>query len=192
MSPRKRFIIFLTVLIGIVLLLMLIFGRGTNNNAKDTDKPAPVKPVVLTDYADTNSYVVLTVGGRVNGDDTHRQIRITVSPDNRQVDIIQGYGNNVIDSRSYPNNRSAYDTFIRSINRANFGTERKTSDTDDRGVCPTGQRYIYEVYEDNKQVSRTWAGSCTKGTSQAVSPLVLQLFRAQITDYGKFTNNVSL
>lgn len=192
MSPRKRFIIFLTLVIGIVLLLILIFGSGSKNNQKNTDKPAPVTPVVLTDYVDTDSYVVLTLDGRINGDDVHRKIRITVGPDSRQIDIIQGYGNNIIDTKSYLNNRRAYDAFIRSLNRLDFAKERKTSMTDDRGVCPTGQRFIYEVYNDNAQVSRTWAGSCTQGTSRANSALVNQLFRAQITDYSKFTSAVSL
>jgi len=192
MSPRKRLIIFATVVVGFVLLLVLIFGRGSGNNNQKTTKPVPNKPIVLTDYADKDSKVVLNVSGQINGDDIHREIRITVTRGNRRLEVIQGYQGNVIQTQNFVNNPDAYDTFIRALARINFGKERKTSQTDERGVCATGQRYIFEVYDNNDRISRTWSATCIKGTSLAAPALVLQLFRAQITDYAKLTQKVEL
>lgn len=192
MSPRRRLIIFLTIAVGLVLLLVLIFGIGGDNSQKKDDKPESSTPAVLSDYITPTSKMVLTTGGRINGDDIYREIRITIDSNSRELQVIQGYQNNVIQTNTFVNNMNAYDTFVRALERTGYGEVRKTSDTDERGVCATGQRYTFEVFDNSKNVSRTWAGTCTKGTSQARAPQVLQLFRAQITDYGKLTNNIDL
>jgi len=190
MSPRKRLIIFLTIAIGLILFLALIFGVGGKSDQKKTDKPVSSTPSALTDYITPNSKMVLTTAGRINGDDIYREIRITVDSNTRELQVIQGYQNNVIQTNTFVNNISAYDSFVHALERTGFGKVRKTSDTEEKGVCATGQRYTFEVINDAKNVSRTWAGSCTKGTSAARAPQVLQLFQAQITGYGKLTNNV--
>ncbi|MCX6727447.1 MAG: hypothetical protein NTX11_01375 [Candidatus Saccharibacteria bacterium] len=193
MSPRKRFVIFLTAVVGFILILFLIFGKGSSNTPKKTDtKKTNNTPSSLVDYIDRDSKVILTVSGRINGDDVHRQIRITVSPTDRVAEVIQGYQNNVIKTQNITNNRQAYDQFMRALARTGFSKERKSSLKDERGICPTGQRYVYEIIDNNDQVSRTWAGQCNAGNSLGNAPLILQLFRNQITDYGKFVNGVNL
>lgn len=193
MSPRKRFVIFLTAVVGFILILFLIFGRGSSNTPKNTDtKKADNTPTTLVDYIDRDSKVILTVSGRINGDDVHRQIRITVSPDDRVAEVIQGYQNNVIKTQKTTNNRQAYDQFMRALARSGFSKERNSNIKDERGICPTAQRYVYEIIDNNDQVSRTWAAQCNKGNSMGNAPLILQLFRNQITDYGKFVNGVNL
>lgn len=193
MSPRRRLIIFLTISIGLVLLLVLIFGIGdSNKNSTSSSKPAKNTPAVLTDYITPESKMVLTIDGTINGDDIHRSIRITVDHNDRELEVIQGYQNNVIQRNTFVNNMSAYDSFVHALGRTGFGKVRKTSDTDIRGVCATGQRYTFEVYDDGKNVSRTWSATCTKGTSMAMAPQVLALFKAQITGYGELTKTVNL
>ena len=192
MSPRRRLIIFLTIAVGLVLLLVLIFGIGGDNNQKKTDKPAANTPAVLTDYITPDSKMVLTIDGSINGDDIHRSIRITVDHNDRELEVIQGYQNNVIQRNTFINNMNAYDSFVHALQRTGFGKVRKTNDTDIRGVCATGQRYTFEVYDDGKNVSRTWSATCTKGTSMAMAPQVLALFKAQITGYGELTKTVNL
>lgn len=192
MSPRRRLIIFLTIAVGLVLLLVLIFGIGGDNSQKKTDKPAANTPAVLTDYITPDSKMVLTIDGTINGDDIHRSIRITVDHNDRELEVIQGYQNNVIQRNTFINNMNAYDSFVHALQRTGFGKVRKTNDTDIRGVCATGQRYTFEVYDDGKNVSRTWSATCTKGTSMAMAPQVLALFKAQITGYGELTKTVNL
>lgn len=191
MSPRRRLIIFLTIAVGLVLLLVLIFGIGGNNGQKKTDKPTPSTPAVLTDYITPDSKMVLTTAGKINGDDIYREVRISVDSNSRELQVIQGYQNNVIQTNTFSNNMSAYESFVYALERTGFGKVRKTSQTEERGACATGQRYTFEVYDKGKNVSRTWAGTCSKGTSMAQSPQVLNLFKAQITGYGKLTNDVN-
>ena len=87
---------------------------------------------------------------------------------------------------------SAYDSFLHALERTGYGKVRKTSDTEERGACATGQRYTFDVINKGKNVSQTWAGTCTRGTSLARAPEVLQLFRAQITGYNTLTNSVNM
>lgn len=192
MSPRRRLIIFLTIAIGLVLLLVLIFGTGSNKKQTKTEKTATNKTAVLSDYITSDSKMVLTVSGKINGDDIHRSIRISVDSNDRELEVIQGYQGNVIQRQSFVNNMSAYDSFLHALERTGYGKVRKTSDTEERGACATGQRYTFDVINKGKNVSQTWAGTCTRGTSLARAPEVLQLFRAQITGYNTLTNSVNM
>jgi len=187
MTPRRRAIIFITAAVGIILLLILFFGRGGSK-----PKAPEAKPVVLTDYIERDSRMSLTVGGRIIGDDEHRSIRITVGRGSRQMEVIQGYQNNVIQTHRFDNNQAAYDVFVRALAKTGFGRDRKATQPDERGVCPDSQRYIFEVIDNNDVVSRTWTAGCVKGTSPANFTSVQTLFRNQITDYAKLARDVRL
>ncbi len=195
-SGRRRFIVFMTVIVGIILLIMLITRIGSNKSSTPktaSKKPAVVKPISVTDYAQKDSKVVLTIDGKINGDDQHRAIRITVSPDFRVAEIIQGYENKVIKTQTDLNNRTAYTDFIYAINRYGFSKERKTASPDDRGACPLGNRYIYEIYDDGNSVMRRWAASCGGIGTSAGSPSQLNdLFQKQVNEYFKFVTGIQL
>ena len=194
MSGKKRIVIFLTVIVGIVLLVMLISRLGSGSKTSTPKSTAPVvKAVNVTDFAKTNSKVVLTIDGRINGDDVHRAVRITVGRDFRTAEVIQGYENKVIKTQTNANNQTAYTDFIYAISRYGFSKERKTTQPDDRGVCPLGQRYIYEIYDGENQVMRRWSASCGSVGTSAISPAQANdLFQKQVTDYFKFVSGVQL
>lgn len=193
MNSRKQIIVFLTFAVGIVLLLVLVFGHGSKKGTTTAKKGPTDKSITLTDYANKDTTVVLTTDGIINGDDVHRAFRFTITRNNRRIDLIQGYQGHIIKTENFENNSEAYNIFIRALARTGFGKVRPGIIDDERGICATGRRYIYEVFDDsNKQTSRTWGASCTKGTSMAVSDSVLRLFQAQITDYSKFSAGVHL
>lgn len=197
MSPKRIFIIFLTVVVGLILLMVLLFGGGSDNKQETTQessKPKPETAVVLSDYAERDSSMVFTNQGRIISNELYREIRITVRPDGKKIEAIQGYDGNVFKSQDFDNNTTAYQTFVRALDRAGFATTRKAGNPDERGFCPQGQRYIYQVFEGETQKQRTWAGSCgTNGrTSAARSSLVISLFQAQIPEYSRFVQGVQL
>lgn len=179
-----------TFFIIAVLIIFGVFIFGINK--KSTPKPVTVVPSSLHDYASTSAEVRLTIDGQVNGDDLHRAIRITVGRNQRKLEVIQGYQGNVIDSKTQDNNEPAYDVFLRSINNAGFTKERKTKITDERGVCPAGNRYVYELLNTENNNMRRWSTSCGTGTFGGQSPLVRTLFQSQITDYETITSTIEL
>ena len=187
MTPKKQFIIFLTFVVGFVLILMLAFGRRPSSN---TANPNTKKTFTINDYAERDSKVVATFDGPINGDDAHRSIKISVSQESRTIDVIQGYEGKVIKTQTFTNNPDAYYDFIHALARVSFGRTRKTDTQNEVGVCATGRRFVYEAYDNNERVARTWAATCNKGNSLATFESVNNLFRMQITDYDKVVSGV--
>ena len=61
------------------------------------------------------------------------------------------------------------------------------------GLCPLGDRYVFEFKQDGKELERYWATNCggTKTYSGNVS-LTLALFQAQIPNYNDLVQSISL
>lgn len=181
------FILFLLI-VGTVLLI----GGGNS----DSSAVKASRLTKIADYTKDGTTVSLTTQGRVVGDDQRRAIRVSVSSSKRTVEILDGYEERVSRSQEFANSPAAFEAFARSLDNAGFGKERTVKQVDERGVCPLGKKYIYRLTDRSKEVMRTWSDSCLKtdGTfgGGATAPLIQQLFKAQITDYGKFTSGVQL
>lgn len=169
---------------------MLLFG----GHKKPATTEQTIKP--LPDYADTNATVSFTTDGIVNGDDMHRSIRITISANQRQLDVLQGYNPRVISSKTFVNNQEAYSVFLKSI--ANVGFLAKSKNTslpaNSAGLCPLGFRYIYVLNEDGNELSNLWSSTCgsKSGTSAAITSTLNTLFKYQIPNYSNLVSAVNL
>jgi hypothetical protein len=187
----NRYIVaFAGFMLLVILLLVLIFRGG---GKKPQTPTTPVK--TLPDYANTTAAVSLTIDGRVNGEDKHRAIRISVDRYHRQLDIISGYSGNIVETHNFDNTEAAYDVFLRSINGGGFMSKsQKYKNNDERGKCPLGLRYIYELNDGGDELSKSWSSTCgsATGTFGGNNSLMLSLFQAQITDYSKLTSKVVL
>lgn len=180
-------------LIGFILfivILVALFGHGGK-------KPVSVNQVkFLPDYAETDATVSFTTDGIVNGDEMHRSIRITVSSNQRELDVLQGYNPQVILSKTFINNQEAYSVFLKSINNYGFLTKNKKSKSpaDPAGQCPLGFRYIANVNQDGDDLSNLWSSSCGKAVGNWGGSLttVQDLFQNQIPNYQSLTSQVNL
>ena len=189
MDRRKRFIIFLTVVFGILFVLFLIFGSGSKKTT--TPKAETQKPLTVRDYATRDSRIVYTIEGNVRGNNMYRAVRTTITREYRLIEVVEGYQNNVIKSQKEANNQEAYATFLAAIESKGYGKERKTKRTDDEGACPLGQKFVYEIYDGAKQTQRLWSTTCgAQGTSNANNPILRILFDRQITNRDRFMYNV--
>lgn len=192
----KRYIIAVLVLFLILAGgIVLIAGRSSSDKPKEQEQTQQQPQRQLYDYASSpTAQVVFTTQGRIVGDDQFNTIRITVSRDARKVEILNGYTGRVESSKTLPNNEAAFDAFLRSLNLAGFTSTRETKLADERGVCPRGLRYIYELQDAGTPPQRTWSVSCTakEGSFGGNAATVRQLFQGQITDYNKFVSKVRL
>jgi hypothetical protein len=180
-----RYFIGALVAIGLLILVLALIFHGGG---------APIqKKVVLTDYATATSGVRLTIDGPISATQTHYDAVITITQDKASLYIIQGYENDVTDSRSYPMNPNAYAVFLHALNLAGYtkGNADKAL-ADERGFCSTGERYIFELRDGEKQIERFWSTSCGGGTFKGNSPLVRTLFQKQIPDYNELAGHVGL
>jgi hypothetical protein len=178
------FLFFLAIIIGIIVLF-------TGGSKKSTDNEVTTT-VSLADHVET-AKVVYTIDGGIVGDDMHRSIRISVDKNNRTIEIIKGYQGSVEKRQVFSNNSTAFDVFMRSIDRAGFATKRASKLTDERGVCQDGLRYVYEVV-DTTYPSRLWSTSCTSlpGTLGGNSTSLEKLFKNQIPEYSQLVEGTVL
>lgn len=182
-------------LVAFILLMIAVVAILSNGGSNKPKTPTGITLKALPDYANTDATVSMEIDGRVNGDETHRAIRLTVGRDQRDLQVIQGYSGNVIQSNTFYNTQAAYDVFLRSIRGGGFTLRLKgTTYTDERGVCPLGDRYIFTLSQNNDDLSRLWGTTCgTKvGTLGGSRSFLQQLFQAQIPDYDKLTAQVQL
>ncbi len=184
-----RALLWITGLMFLIIIgAILIFGGSK--------KAAPIlnalKP--LPDYAKTGSSVNMTTDGMINGNDTHRQISITVDQNQRVLDIIQGYSGTVINHYAFANTQDAYNVFLHAINNVGFLSIYKDVTTDYVGQCPTGDRYIFTLNQAGNKLATRWASDCGPKAGNLAGDLstLQDLFQNQITGYNDLTDNVQL
>lgn len=196
MRDYTRYATGILFIVGALVLIIVGFNiirsMFTDDEAPKTQQQ---KSVNLIDAGKSGKSVRYTISGAILGEEQHREIRITIDPNTRRADIIQGYNGQVIKTSQVSNNKAAYDAFIAALNGAGFtsqinpqgrGTESQT--------CTLGQRYSYEVAPGTSDAFRTWSNSCARkeGTFQGNRDQVQRLFQGQIPDYSAFAGNVSL
>lgn len=183
-----RFFITLVVIALFIFLGVIIFSRPRSTNPVVAQKS-------LAEYADTAAQAVLETRGQINGEDLHRQIRITISNNARTLEIIQGYNGNIISSTTYANTPNAYSAFLSALQQTGFTRARRTTSTE-AGFCPTGQVYNYILRNtgDKKTDINLWNSSCSGGggTAAGSRSTIRNLFKNQITDYNQLTSGVNL
>jgi hypothetical protein len=178
--------IFAIIIIAVfaVVLLFTRAPRGTSTN---------VQNVVLTDYIQKNSKVVYANYGEITGDDAFRGVRISVTPNSRLVEVLAGYDKRVIRKKQYINTQNGYAQLLTALSAAGFTSQQSSPYKTEDGRCPFGNRYTYHLFEDGKEISYLWDGTCNeKGTLRGKQDDIGQLFEAQITDYDDVLEDIDI
>jgi hypothetical protein len=182
----RYFLAFLVALVLIFSLFLLLFHHGSS-------KPKIATGHTLLSYSTTDAIAQLTIDGPINADQTHEAIQISVGRDQVVYENITGYQGTVVQQQTFANNTNAYANFLVALSRAGF-TKGNISPTlkDERGYCAEGDRYIFELTQDNQTIERFWATNCGPKTYLGSLDLTLTLFKAQVPDYNKVTQNILL
>lgn len=177
---------FLTIGLIILLIILLVSGGGNSKVAK-TAKP-------LSEYVSGGVDAMLTIDGPVNANSEHDKVRITVNSDNVTYEEIKGYDNGVTELHTFNNTTESFDAFLHSLQYAGFTLGDKSKElADEKGFCPLGSRYIFELKQGDQTLERYWATSCGKPKSfKGNLGVNLQLFQKQVPDYSNLTNNLDL
>lgn len=180
-----RYIIGFLLSIAVLIFIFVLIFRGGGEEA------APEAQKKLIDYANTSIVVELTTDGPVSADQTHRVIRTTVGRDESTLDYMQGYEGTVLQARTYANNQTSYASFLSALEIAGYTQGNKDKALgDERGYCPEGYRYIYEIKDGARSIQRFWSTSCGGAkTFNGKSDVVRNLFQRQIPDYGRLTRD---
>jgi hypothetical protein len=181
---------FLIFFVAFLLFIFIVFKLL--HHSKPKPAPNPATPVVkpLPDYSDSLAEVSFTDDGHINGDEQHLAIKITVDRFERKMDILGGYNGNILEEHTFPNNESAYNVFLHSLQNEGFTAARKKPTSGSEvGQCPQAHRFTLELNDSGDVLSSHWSTSCGTGTSGALVGTVQSLFQAQITDYNKIISN---
>lgn len=181
----------------VVIAFLAIVGTVvivSGGNSETTSEPA--RNTVIADYDDKDTASVSwTQQGRLVGDDQRKAIRVTITRNKRTVEILADYAERVERSAEFSNSPEAFDAFVRALDNANFGKERNVKQPDERGICPTGNVFVYRLTDMGAEIMRTWSDTCDKANGPyggGTAPLIGKLFKAQITDYNTFVKGVKL
>lgn len=180
------------IVIFLIIAVVIVATRGPSQ--PDTTTPAANKRVILTDYKSKPATVIITIRGEVKGDEERQGIRITVSDQERVLEILRGYNETIENRHRFENNDNAFTNFLSALDIAGFSIERPTVIKDDSGVCPLGKRYDYKLQDGTNEVFRLWDTSCGGkiGSFAGNGNLVRRLFANQIPDYKTLTRPVEL
>jgi hypothetical protein len=175
------------VVLLIVLAVKLFSGGSGEPLARSVD---------VTKYATGASSATVVFQGPTVLDADFREVRITVSESQNQIQLIQGYQGHVIEAHTYPSNGDAYEAFLQSLERLNFskGIDRDIGDY--RGFCPGGSRYLYSFNDGSSDLFKYWSTNCqgVAGTFQGQPDAVRQLFVAQVNqdDFSNLSNSTAI
>ena len=176
------------VILVSLLAIILIMRVGRPSKAPTE------KQLVVSEEAREGVAAVLTTYGRLVGEDRRRAIRLSVSQTERRVEILTGYDEAVERAQTFPNTPSAFEAFLAALDQAGFDVKRKTSIKDERGVCPLGKRYVYQLKEYSQDLLSSWNTSCGGkiGTFNGSDSIVRKLFEQQVPNYNDQIRGVDL
>jgi hypothetical protein len=177
---------YVLVVVGVVMALFILLLVALNRGG--SPQQALSKPVVLSEQANASTSVRMTMQGRLVGETERRAVAITISDTERRFEILSGFNETVIRTETFSNTAAGYETFLLALGQAGFSKDRESNLPDERGACPLGRRFVYELlHEDNKNTFRTWDTTCNNapGTFGGESRVIRNLFQAQIPEYHK-------
>lgn len=176
------------IILLFVIIFMIVKGGGGDSKGK-----VPETQKALTSYSNNDDITVTAhTIGPITAPENHNEIEINVTNTQATINIINGYDDNIVNSRSYPLTTEAFSEFLSALDKAGFtngNTDEKLKD--DSGYCATGQRYIFSIRDGANEIQRFWTTSCggTK-TYKGNRSATLSLFQNQIPNYGDLTQDV--
>ena len=186
----RYFIGFLITIGLIIILIVLLLTGGGGGGAKK-----PKTTMALADYASTNAVVRMTIDGPINADQNHQAVTITVGQDDTTYEQIQGFQGTVVNQQSFANNQNSYSNFLYALGHAGFtrGDNSKAL-ANEKGYCPLGNRYVFELINEGKTIQRYWTTNCggNPKTYRGNARLTTTLFEAQVPGYDDLTQDLSL
>jgi hypothetical protein len=189
-----RYFVTLLIGIGLVILVIILLIRAIFGGGGDPAQESQGKPLV--DYANSNVIMRTTIAGPIEANSEYEEIRIDVSQYSTDIRIINGFQGRVVRSESATSNTQAYASFLRALDLMGYanGDDREEL-KDERGHCPFGRRFIFEIIDGSEKVQRYWTTSCNRdGSFKGDSDGVIRLFRAQIPreKYNEATEGVRI
>lgn len=191
--PKRYILVLIMIVVVIFVGVWLLISLITRDRTPE-DQNEPVESSQRSEALSegTNS-VTYTVYGPVVAEEQRRGIRITVTENERRVEVLEGYYETVGKSQTFENNQPAYDTLLIALDGAGFDQYDRRNTIDERSQCPTGNRFVFEAQYEGNESLRSWTTTCRKtGNFQGDPALVKTLMQNQIPEYKEFVSDVDI
>jgi hypothetical protein len=201
MDVRRFFggiVLVIVVIVGLILLVQAgraVFNAATSNDEDETAvQMEEAQTQTSEQFIEQRAPFTFRREGEIVANEDHRVIEISISPSQRELRIISGYQNTVIDRKQFKNNEDAYQEFAEAATKLQLFATQEADYASFNGVCPTGERHIYTVGSASTEKFETWASSCSNGdgTLDGKTSSLRKLFEKQIPEYRELTKDVSL
>lgn len=195
MKEISGYLIRILIVFGIIILLIFAFNFIRNLFDREEDNRQAPRSFDLKKAVEDGETLRYTTHGAIVGREEHRKIRITVTPDRRVVEVIQGYQGDILKSQQFANTREAYEAFAEALIGAGFTrVVNGTVALEEEKTCPLGRKYNYEVAPGSNDSFYSWANSCrgAQGTFRGEDGTIRILFQEQIPDYRRYVSDVRL
>lgn len=176
------------IVVALVIAAIISIGRAVFNSGEDSGDET-----VLVDRgresllkSDLGRSVSMTVRGPIVAEENFQSYRVTVSPDERRMDVFKGYLEERTDGNTLSNNTRAYEQFVYALDKANMMKANNKADdegvNDLRGICASGYVYEFAVLNNAQEVKKLWTSTCegSKGTLNASKEQLADLFLGQV------------
>lgn len=183
----RYFFGFLAASVVVIFLIVILASGGSSNGG------SKIKSINLVDFSQDSSDISMFVDGPINALELHRQIKITISQDSRQLDIFEGYDGQKLSSISLSNTSNSYDDFLHALSVSGFTKAKNLNQNKtEQGYCPLGFRTVYELRNNQEQKLRLWTTTCNNvpATFAGQKTTIESLFKNQIPDYSKLTSTL--
>lgn len=181
MNVRAFFGFLFVVLLTVVLFIIAIsLARRPIDSTESSEQS-------ITERIGSGSDAVMTVRGRIVGNESFRGYRLTITERERLFQELNTYDNTVVRQQSFPNTAEAFNEFTYALDRAGL---EDISETDLRGICASGRLYTYEYTDGADTIARSWRTSC--GGASRNKAQLSSVFEAQFPQFQELVKDISL
>ena len=192
-------IIFIAVLTLVSIILLIQAGRfilGSGDGEQLTDDTTEKTEQVLSieEYIGSGAPTTFTRQGEIINNEDFSQIEIEVTPNKRELRIINGYDGTIITREAFKNTEAAYEAFMYATAYEGITSQQESVYESVNGVCPGGERHIYSIDADGQDNDLdSWSTSCSSkhGNFAGERRSIQRLFEKQIPEYRELTQDLN-
>ncbi len=179
-----RYFLWLLAVIGLVIIVIILLLPGGGKKS--------IGGKQFIDYSSTNAVASLIIDAPEGANSTHQAVRIDVSQSQVVYQELSTYNYTVVKQQTFTNNQNGYDVFLRSLYFAGFlKGNTNPALASPNGICPLGDRYIYNFVSNNQTLIHWYSTSCGDSTYQGVASLTVRLFQRQVPNYDSLTSDIN-
>ncbi|HET8991718.1 MAG TPA: hypothetical protein VFN31_01640 [Candidatus Saccharimonadales bacterium] len=183
MSYYLRYFLWLLAVIGLVIIVIILLLPGSNKGLSGKD---------FINYSSTNAVTSMIVDAPEGANSTHQAVRISVGQNQVTYQELSTYNYNVVKQQTFTNNQNAYEVFLRSLYFAGFlKGNTDPAQANPNGICPLGDRYIFNLVSNNQTIIHSWATSCSNSIYGGNTNLTVTLFENQVPNFSDLTENIN-